>query len=286
MTTAGKWILAMGGIFILTAAAAIPGCGEGQMGSGTGKNDPIGRVPASAWEKLSSRKIYFGHQSVGNNIMEGVRAVLAENPGIRLTVVEGKGDAAAGGAGVFVHEAVGKNKYPETKLQDFAARLSEGAGKGADIAFVKFCYVDVVPGTDVAALFAEYKGRMAEIRKRHPGTTIVHVTVPLVTEPPTLKNAVKKLLGRGGGSCGENEVKNRYNELLLAEFGGREPVFDLARLESTKGDGTRVTCSKDGKVLYCLNPEYTDDGGHLNAAGRKAVASELLVLLAGLAANN
>jgi lysophospholipase L1-like esterase len=31
-----------------------------------------------------------------------------------------------------------------------------------------------------------------------------------------------------------------------------------------------------------LCPEYTEDGGHLNAVGRKTVAEQLLVFLAGL----
>ena len=45
-------------------------------------------VPAEKWKKLAKKKIYFGHQSVGFNIMDGVQDVLKENPQIELKIVE------------------------------------------------------------------------------------------------------------------------------------------------------------------------------------------------------
>ncbi len=37
-------------------------------------------VPAETWQKLSQKKIYFGHQSVGNNIIDGIKDIMKENP--------------------------------------------------------------------------------------------------------------------------------------------------------------------------------------------------------------
>ena len=39
----------------------------------------INDVPAVKWEKLAQKKIYFGHQSVGFNIMEGIKDVMKEH---------------------------------------------------------------------------------------------------------------------------------------------------------------------------------------------------------------
>ena len=45
-------------------------------------------VSDSALEKLSKKKIYFGHQSVGNNIVDGISDLMKENPGIKLNILK------------------------------------------------------------------------------------------------------------------------------------------------------------------------------------------------------
>ena len=181
------------------------------------------------------------------------------------------------------HGEIGDNKQPEGKIEDFLKRIDEGGTNGVDMALMKFCYVDIVENTDIRALFADYKARMKILKDRHPDILIIHTTVPLVTDNPSIKNAIKRSLGRGESSCYENKIKNEYNEMVLKEYMGKEPVFDLARVESTRMDGTRVTCSKNGDSFFSLNPDFTLDGGHLNATGRKVVAAHLLALLAELA---
>lgn len=274
-------------LFIFIAAASLWwGCGEGKMEKAGVQDNPTKSIPVSTWQKLSSKRIFFGHQSVGFNILEGIQDLMKENPAIRLNLMEMKDGTLPEGGGVFGHGKIGKNQRPETKLEDFRKRLDEGADKRIDMAMMKFCYVDVVDDTDVGILFANYKKRMEEIKGRHPEIRIIHSTVPLITDSPSLKNTIKRFLGRGETFLGENIKKNEYNGLLLKEFGGKEPVFDLARVESTRPDGTRVTCTKDGKTFLCLNPDFTYDGGHLNAKGRKVVAAHLLTLLAELAEKN
>ena len=63
---------------------------------------------------------------------------------------------------------------------------------------------------------------------------------------------------------------------------GKEPLFDLAMVESTYEDGSRYTFSANGHTYYALVPEYTKDGGHLNELGQKVAAEQLLIFLAGL----
>jgi len=43
----------------------------------------------------------------------------------------------------------------------------------------------------------------------------------------------------------------------------KEPLFDLAAIESTAPDGTRASFMKDGKTYYQMVSDYTHDGGHL-----------------------
>ena len=62
----------------------------------------------------------------------------------------------------------------------------------------------------------------------------------------------------------------------------KEPVYDLARMESTFADGKRSSFTKDGKTYHSLVPDYTRDGGHLNETGREIAAEQLLILMAGL----
>jgi lysophospholipase L1-like esterase len=77
----------------------------------------------------------------------------------------------------------------------------------------------------------------------------------------------------------ENVKKNQYNDLMIAKYKGKEPVVDIAAIESTKPDGSRNTYDYDGKTYYVMVPEYTYDGGHLNEDGRKRVAAAFLVTL-------
>ena len=71
-------------------------------------------------------------------------------------------------------------------------------------------------------------------------------------------------------------------DLLREAYEGKEPLFDIAGIESVGPGGERESFDVKGKSFPALVPAYTDDGGHLNALGRKVVAEKLLVFLAGL----
>ena len=113
-------------------------------------------LPNSAWEKLSQKKIFFGHQSVGFNIIDGLKDIMKENPQIKLNIVETSNPADFNHP-LFAHARVGKNTYPKSKIDAFADFMEEGIGNKADIAFLKFCYVDVMAGTDSQKVFDDYK---------------------------------------------------------------------------------------------------------------------------------
>ena len=145
----------------------------------------------------------------------------------------------------------------------------------------KYCYVDVDEKTDAKALFSRYQQTVAALRAKHPEATVVHTTLPLESADSTLRYYLNTVRGLPTHRT-VNVIRNQYNELLRAAYAGKEPIFDLAALESTHADGTRERVAVDGKPSYALAREWTSDGGHLNAAGRRRVAEHLLIALASL----
>lgn len=255
----------------------------------TSPNRTLADISDAQWARLAQRTVFFGHQSVGRNIMQGVEELMQSEPRIKLRVVRSPRPFTVGGP-AFVHFDIGQNYDPASKDTAFAAALDDsgaGAESSGAIAMYKYCFVDVGPKTNADSLFAEYVRTTDAVRAKHPGITIVHVTLPLYsTQPaPRIKALVKRVLGRGESPEVENNVKrNRFNTLLREKYSGKtgEPVFDLAAIESTRPDGRPSAFVMNGQTIYTLAPELTTDGGHLNAAGRKRVAERLLVLLATL----
>jgi len=258
-------------------------CNGGKMEQKMNAFPLIKDVAPELWQNLAQKKIYFGHQSVGFNIMDGIRDVMKEHPEIKLNIVE-SAEASDLKVGTFEHSRVGKNVDPASKVQEFTRFMEQGIGKKADFSALKFCFVDIRADTNVKDVLKNYETFMTKVEKEFPKMTIVHFTVPLTRSKTTWKTVVKKLIGRKTWEYDDNIKRNEYNEMLRKAYEGKEPVFDLAKIESTYPDGKRSTFTKDGKTYYSLVPKYTNDGGHLNELGRKIVAEQLLIFLANLAA--
>lgn len=230
-------------------------------------------------ERLAQRRIYFGHQSVGNNLLDGIRQ-LAQEAGVPLRIGEVR-TATELKPGTFGHTFVAENGAPLRKLRSFEQAMGSRPA-AVDIAFVKFCYSDIDASTDAKALFARYRATIDGLRTKHPGTTFVHVTLPLTEAQGGAKALAKRLLGRAPYGTVENLRREEYNALLRRAYAGREPLFDLARVESTAPDGTAVKVQWNGSEAPALASAYTDDGGHLNAAGKRRAARELISVLAAI----
>jgi hypothetical protein len=227
-------------------------------------------------QAVSGRSVFFGHQSVGMNLIEGLRELSAEQ-GVPLRVVEEKGRLDVP-AGTFAHSYIAENGDPMRKLRSFAQAL-DGAAAEPAVALMKFCFVDFRADTDARALFAAYRETLAGLSARHPGISFVHVTTPLTTVQGGMKGAVKRLLGRAPAGLLENARREEYNALLRAAYRGREPFFDLAEAESTRPDGTREIVEWHGAAVPALVPAYTADGAHLAGMGQTRAAREFLDVL-------
>jgi hypothetical protein len=253
----------------------------GSHGWTGGPGKGIASLSDEALAKLVQAKIYFGHQSVGSNIMAGVEDLMRQNPRLKLQVKETAAPSVFRDS-VFLHGPVGKNENPDSKIDDFAAKIKAGVGDNADIAFFKFCYIDIMDDRNIEELLANYQKTMSDLKKAYAKTTFVHVTVPLTVIQTGPKAFVKKIIGRAPGGLLENIKRTEYNRKLRQAYEGKEPIFDLAQIESTYADGSRATFDWQGKSYESLIPEYGSDGSHLNELGRQRVAENLIVFLSRL----
>lgn len=212
-------------------------------------------------QAIAGSTVLFGHQSVGVNVLDGLRA-LARGEGIDLRIEEVQ-SAKGLQPGTFGHVFVATNGDPRRKLTSFTTALDGG---DPDVALVKLCFVDFDASTDVRELFSAYRSTLLDLQAKHPRTTFVHVTVPLQAGEGILRSLAKRLLGRTSSVVPSNARREEFNALLRSTYRG-EPLFDIAQLESTDSSGHSVSAQLDGKSVPMLALEYTDDGGHLNAEG-------------------
>lgn len=266
---------------IFVTVAGIIGCKGENMQNELISNSLIKNVSEDKWSSLTQKRIYFGHQSVGFNIVDGLNVIVEENPKIKLNILKA-GEPVSQHDFYFAHSQVGKNRDPISKINDFSQTLHNDIGDKANIAFLKFCYVDITKNTDIDNLFEKYKKELSSLKETYPDTKFVHVTAPLKTVQTGIKAIVKNVIGKPAGGYESNIMRNNFNKLIYQEYSGKEPIFDLARIEATQPDGSLQSFSYEGKEYISLYPKYTNDGGHLNNNGQRVVAESLLLLLADL----
>jgi lysophospholipase L1-like esterase len=210
-------------------------------------------------------RILFAHQSVGFDILDGIRTIASADK-LEINIQETRTPPATG-PGLF-HFKVGHNEAPYEKIADFSRTVESGAVSGMDAAILKLCYIDFSADTDAPALARKYIDTLKAAQAANPGTAFIAVTAPLTVTQTGPKAWVKQLLGRAPAEAVENARRHAFNERLRAEIpAGR--LFDIAKLES-------------GSVPESLDPRLTVDGGHLNDRGKSIVASAFIQFLAGL----
>lgn len=237
-------------------------------------------VPASTWAALRTKRIYFGHQSVGGNIIDGVEEILRKRPAIGLHVGSADSVDAFAKPGLY-HGGIGANENVKSKLEGFADAIDRHTGS-IDLALMKFCYADLKRDSAIGpgALLAQYAANVSAIQARHPTLRLLHCTMPLTWLQSGPKARVKRLLGIVPGA--DNIARHEYNVAIQAAFGA-EAIFDLAAAESLAPDGSVQSVELESVAYPCLHRAYTADGGHLNAGGRLAVARDFLLFLAAQA---
>jgi hypothetical protein len=195
-------------------------------------------------QKIKEKKIFFGHQSVGDDILKGLKIISGQDGRFTFNIIE-RPKPFEFDYGILVHSRCGSNTNPESKIQDFYNKIDTKLKGKIDVALVKFCYVDFSWYMDVKDLFGKYKKAIGSLKKKYPKISFIHVTVPL-------RAADERT----------NVRRHEYNELIRKNYSAKDIVFDLAKIESHTPEGGKIYFNYQGKNYPKLYDQYTKDGGH------------------------
>jgi len=276
-----RWSIAI--LFLTTLV--IQGCQSESNSQPNNSSDRIDmpKITANDFTPLQQKRIFFMHQSIGTNLMDGVER-LAKDIGIKIPLE--KRDAASLQTGFngngLLHAYGGKNMYPETKIRSFSEQLTLfPENSRPDVAVMKFCFIDFDTDTDIDSLFRKYTENIEQLQQRYPDITFLHMTVPLMEFPLTFKARLKRLLGMSVWI----DVTNAKREAFSQRIRDRYPanmIFDIALHESTHPNGQRESRVDNNQTIYGLVPGFTNDGSHLNEFGQRYVAKAFLEFLSKL----
>ncbi len=209
----------------------------------------FGTLAPADLEALRTKKVFFGHQSVGQNLVDGARAI-----GFPFSRVE---DGAAFSTASWGDAKIDKNGDPQRKVTSFRMLVGEkGIGAKVDVAAMKLCWIDFESGTDLPALLGKYDEAVQALRAANPKLQILHITPPLTTSDPSL-----------------NERRWKFGRAMIDKYRTDGLVLDLAEIIATTDDGG--LCEKRGAPRLCDG--WSSDEGHLNDAGSQRAAKAFVV---------
>lgn len=244
----------------------------------TSQDTMASEITTDELAKVSRAKVFFGHQSVGMNVLSGVPGVYAAHH-MAAPTIEQDGTRPDADGGFIGHAFIGENEKPLLKIQDFAANMGSDIGQHVHVAMMKLCYIDITSDTDVGALFATYRQTITALERDLAKVTFVHVTVPLMTEQRPLSKLKSRLTGSSRYGPPDNVARERLNALIRREYAGGY-LFDLAAVESTTPDGSRAMGTYREQQYYRLYDGYAHDSGHLNGEGARVAATAWLRAIA------
>lgn len=243
---------------VLLSGAAIVGLQRGAVPFA-----PPGEIQASASEAdkadFVKHRVFFAHQSVGDNILDGLRGVYQGSASApRFERITSAADLERLSGTYIIDAYIGENGDPIGKIRSFDRMLRSGVGDTVDIALMKLCYVDFGLRSEPRQVFDAYRSTMQALERDYPHVTFLYATSPLE-------------------STGDprNWKRTQFNSLIRAELSDKR-IFDLAAIESSDSAGVPSVRSFLGLTSETMQVSYTTDGGHLNAEGAQRAAQGLL----------
>jgi len=218
-------------------------------------------IPDSALSEARSLEVLFGHQSVGQNILDGLAALENHSPSRYKLNLQAYPTFKAGGC--ISQFPVGSNGNPSSKISDFQSKVNSGSAQGVQVALFKFCFVDFTDSTDVSSLLQSYQTTMSALESGHPSVKFVYCTVPITTTYMA--------------------TRAQFNAQLRSycEANGKA-LFDIASIEAYDPSDKPVGGSQP--TLYAGYAQ--GDGAHLNSTGSIRLARAWWWLMARLAGWN
>ncbi len=252
-------------------------CGGGGVANVCGSSNDLG----SALKGLAKKRVFFGHHSVGAEILGlwaaftaspdgaewGIEKILADHAGSGVSVVDDSALNLALSAGQIANASPGDNGDPLSKLQGFDQAIRGGVGSQVDVAFFKFCFVDFPIPSSPTFTLAQYKATLDALQTDYPNVRFIHVTAPLSEAQ----------------AAWHNDDRDAWNQALRAAYPAAD-IFDLADFESLGPSGARETAVATDEAQHpCLASAWAaGDGGHLNQAGADMLAQKLVLYLGNL----
>lgn len=237
--------------------------------TGTSSPGTIHGTPNAATVRAAlGKRVFFGHQSIGGQVMKGVTAFTRQAGLGTPTYPDPTATSLPRTGGLFAQSHVGRNGQPFDKLADFDRILRSGVGSQIDVAVFKFCYADIRTRTnDPVAVFNAYRSTMSALERDFPNVTFIYATEPIVMA--------------ANSDAPNNIPRGVFNNLVRAEYGATGRIWDIAAIQSTTFDGTRVLGTYQGQTFEALNPAFAaPDQRHIYGAGETAAAGPLLELIA------
>ncbi len=234
--------------------------------------DGVATLPQAVMDSIGQQRWLFTHASVGGNMCDGLVELHTQNAA-RYQLVLGSVDFDDPGQSAdpppapttpgTVYECWRGNPGWSAKVAIFdnSVRNAGWHQTAVDVALDKMCYID----QDADA--ATYLASMDALAADFPTTVMVYATMPLMT-----------------GEDADNVLRNQYNQAVRDHcLGTGALLFDIADMEAFDPAGNPQTFQYGGETYQKLYAGYTDDGGHLNAAGRQRVALGWYAVAATLA---
>lgn len=162
------------------------------VNAGTEKEEYQFKNKYKYYREGQSYEDFFGHQSVGGNILDGIKDLDKES---EISIIPTR-EAIQITESAIYHASIGQNGSPQNKIDDFSALLNSGIGDKIDLAFMKFCYLDFNKNTDIQSVFASYSATISQLQTKYPNIQFIHTTVPLISNNMTAKDWIKRILGR------------------------------------------------------------------------------------------
>ena len=225
-------------------------------------------IPQTYLDKARQLKILFCHASVGGTIMNGMtgrQGLANQNP--QRYQINTQQDAAAAwfdaNDGIVNISHTGWPLHGN-KILGFDNHIRNlGYGTRVTVAFMKYCYIDFQPNTNVSQRWDEYRNTMEALETDYPNITFVWLTTALHNT------------GDGG------DKREQFNNMLRQYcLDNGKVLYDVAAIESHDLEGNLCFDDFGNEVIYA---GYATDGGHPTGVGQIRLASALWWLLARIA---
>jgi hypothetical protein len=203
-------------------------------------------IPDGVLSSASNLKVHLRRASVGGNIDDGLNAIQTENP-------------AKYNRSNWVFYMRGNPGW-QAKVIDFVTFTAANTSD-YDVFSMKFCWIDP------DASFTSYRDTLLRLENTYPSKRFVWWTMPITRDPD--------------GSESNRQTFNDNVRNFAAENG--KLLFDIADIEAYNAAGQKKT---DGSGHELQQDVWSSDGGHLNDAGSRRVASAWWWLMARVAGWN